>query len=196
MPYYEVNHTTPLLPSQKSDLALRLTQIHSTRFATPRLFVNVRFTDLTASSPTDATTLYVGGHQRSKSHILAHVRTGASRTSADFDALCAEIAGAWEEIVEPMPKVRRGEEGGDRGLYSVFVLGDIVAGREAGFAIPGAGGDGEWLVENMGAFRARAEGGEVEFGELVREVEERGLIVGKKSEAQRLEEMMGWGDSA
>lgn len=98
--------------------------------------------------------------------------------------------------MEPLPKVRRSDPDEDRGLYSVFVLGDLVAGREAGFEIPEAGKDAEWLAENMNAFKARAEGGEVEFGELVAEVEERGLIRGKKTAAQQLEELMGWGDSA
>jgi len=38
--------------------------------------------------------------------------------------------------------------------------------------------------------------GEQEFVELVKEVEERGMLAGQKTEAQKLEEMMGWGDSA
>ena len=96
----------------------------------------------------------------------------------------------------PLPKVKRSAPDEDRALYSVFVLGDIEAGMEAGFAIPEAGKDGEWLAENMGAFKARAEAGEEEFVELVKEVEDRGMLVGKKSAAQQLEEMMGWGDAA
>ena len=72
----------------------------------------------------------------------------------------------------------------------------LAAGVEAGFEIPEAGKDGEWLAENMGAFKARAEDGQEEFAGLVREVEERGLIAGHKTEAQKLEEMLGWGDSA
>jgi hypothetical protein len=67
---------------------------------------------------------------------------------------------------------------------------------EAGFVVPEAGKDGEWLAENMGAFKARAEAGEKEFVELVKEVEERGMLAGQKTEAQKLEEIMGWGDSA
>jgi hypothetical protein len=62
--------------------------------------------------------------------------------------------------------------------------------------MPAAGQDGEWLAENMGAFKARADAGEEEYVDLVKEVEERGMLNGHKSEAQKLEEMMGWGDSA
>lgn len=189
MPYYEINHATLLTASQKDDLAAKITQIHSERFSAPRLFVNIKFTDI-ASTP-----FYIGGKAQTKSHILAHVRTGPSRSTADFNALCAEIAAAWDEIVVPLPKVKRSAPDEDRGLYSVVVLGDIKAGMEAGFEIPEAGKDAEWLAENMNAFKARAEDGEVEFKELVEEVEERGLIKGQKTAAQRIEEMMGWGDS-
>lgn len=189
MPYYEVNHAILLTSSQKADLASSITALHSTRFSTPRMFVNVKFTDISQ------TPFFIGGKPRTKSHILAHVRTGPSRSNKDFNALCADLAAAWDEIV-PLPKVKRSAPDEDRALYSVFVLGDIAAGMEAGFEIPEAGKDGEWLAENMGAFKARAESGEEEFVELVKEVEERGLIVGKKTAAQQLEEMMGWGDSA
>lgn len=189
MPYYEVNHSILLTESQKDDLATSITTLHSTRFSTPKLFVNVKFTDISDQ------TFYIGGKRRTKSHILAHVRTGPSRSNADFNALCADLSAAWDKVV-PLPKIKRSAPDEDRKLYSVFVLGDIAAGWEAGFDIPEAGKDGEWLAENMGAFKARAEGGEEEFVELVKEVEERGLIVGKKTAAQQLEEMMGWGDSA
>ena len=149
MPYYEVNHTTLLTSSQKQDLASALTTLHSTRFTTPRMFVNVKFTDISS------TPFYIAGKPATRSHILAHVRTGPSRTNKDFTDLCADIFSAWNEIM-PLPKVKRSAPDEDRSLYSVFVLGDIEAGMEAGFAIPEAGKDGEWLAENMGAFRARA----------------------------------------
>ena len=79
---------------------------------------------------------------------------------------------------------------------------------EAGFLLPPAGGDAGWVARNWGKFRERAERGEEEFGELVREVEERGLLKGgeegkeereereMRREQARLEEMMGWGEHA
>ena len=54
MPLYEVNHATNLTASQKSDLATALTTLHSTRFSTPRLFVNVKFTDIDYNVFSDA----------------------------------------------------------------------------------------------------------------------------------------------
>ena len=151
MPLYEVNHAVILTASQKADLASALTQLHSTRFSTPRMFVNVRFTDI--SSLKETGDFYVGGRAQTPSHILAHVRTGPSRKTSEFNALCSDVTAAWDEIVKPLPKVKRSAPDEERGLYSVFVLGDIVAGMEAGFAIPQAGKDGEWLAENMGALK-------------------------------------------
>ena len=54
-------------------------------------------------------------------------------------------------------------------LDAVFVLGDIVAGQEAGLALPGAGEDREWLKANIDLFRERAQAGEETFVELMRE---------------------------
>ena len=57
MPLYEIEHRDPAHPPppQKADLARSLTQIHSHLFATPSLFVNVRFTDTAGQD------VYVGG---------------------------------------------------------------------------------------------------------------------------------------
>ena len=46
MPMYEVEHVCVLTPSQKDDIAEAITKIHSEQFAGPRIFVNVRFTDI------------------------------------------------------------------------------------------------------------------------------------------------------
>jgi len=46
MPMYDVEHTTPLTSSQRDALAKTITHIHSETFTTPKLFVNVRFVDL------------------------------------------------------------------------------------------------------------------------------------------------------
>lgn len=45
MPLYEVYHRTPLSDSQKASLADAITTRHSAKFTTPRLFINVIFTD-------------------------------------------------------------------------------------------------------------------------------------------------------
>lgn len=57
MPFYNFEYITPLSRSQKDQLAAAVTQIHTRKFITPSLFVNVRFTD--CSNFDD----YVGGVQ-------------------------------------------------------------------------------------------------------------------------------------
>lgn len=42
---YEIEHIAPLTQTQKDALALAITEIHSNKFTTPRLFVNVKITD-------------------------------------------------------------------------------------------------------------------------------------------------------
>lgn len=75
---------------------------------------------------------------------------------------------------------------------------------EAGFMRPAAGGEGEWLKQNWRAFMEKAANGEEEFVDLVKDVEERGLLDQANAEERErdlkvqreMEEMLGWGDSA
>ncbi|RMX89853.1 hypothetical protein D0869_00553, partial [Hortaea werneckii] len=166
--------------------------------------VNVHFT------PTSHLRTYIAGKPRQGNHIRATVRNGPSRTSEDWNDLTRQLQSAWTSIVGPgLPKLRRSDaEESDTSLRSVIICGEILGGMEAGFFLPPAGGDGEWVARNWEAFRERADKGEEEFGDLVREVEERGLLgegeAGKekreememKREQARLEEMMGWGEHA
>lgn len=46
MPLYEVEHIRALTEQQQDDLAEAITQIHADQFGAIRLFVNVRFTDV------------------------------------------------------------------------------------------------------------------------------------------------------
>ncbi|KAL8788031.1 MAG: hypothetical protein Q9195_007496 [Heterodermia aff. obscurata] len=162
MPLYQIQHSTPLSQAQQDQLAATITSIHTQKFTTPSLFVNVTFTD-TSSQPA-----YVAGKRSTGGNrILAHVRHGPSRTQEDYNLLCASISSAWNEIVAPSEQ-----------LHTIFILGDIVAGYEHGMAIPPAGGDREWLRENIGVFRERARGEGEPFGGLVRELEERADLRG------------------
>ncbi|KAI5363101.1 putative Tautomerase/MIF superfamily, tautomerase, cis-CaaD [Septoria linicola] len=158
MPLYEIRHITPLTPSQQDSLADALTTIHSTKFTTPRMFVNVVFTEYSKVNT------YVGGKRKQGNHIMANVRVGPSRTQKDWDELGEQVAKAWGEIVP------EGE------LRTFFVLGGLTAGFEAGFSIPPAGGDVEWLEKNFAAFEKKAKAGDEEFADLVAEIEERGLM--------------------
>ena len=46
MPAYEIEHVCRLTDDQRDQLAEAITKIHSKQFSTPRLFVNVRITDI------------------------------------------------------------------------------------------------------------------------------------------------------
>ena len=78
-------------------------------------------------------------------------------------------------------------------------MGGILAGIEAGFLLPEAGGDVQWLQENWDAFNELAAAGNEEWVHMVEDVKKRGLLDGTngvKTEQQRLEEYLGWGDAA
>ncbi|THW18368.1 hypothetical protein D6C98_02867 [Aureobasidium pullulans] len=151
MPAYEVEHVCPLTNDQKDRLASAITKIHSEQFSAPKLFVNVRITDISGQRT------YVAGKQYKSNRIFAYVRHGPSRTQSDYDAVSKALTQAWEEIVP-------GTE-----LRLVMFYGAIVAGMEAGFSIPQAGDDKQWIEENMEAFKRKAEEGDEHFRELVEE---------------------------
>ncbi|TIA78460.1 hypothetical protein D6C76_04051 [Aureobasidium pullulans] len=151
MPAYEVEHVCPLTDDQKDRLASAITKIHSQQFSAPKLFVNVRITDISGQRT------YVAGKQYKSNRVFAYVRHGPSRTQSDYDAVSKALTQAWEEIVP-------GTE-----LRLVMFYGAIVAGMEAGFSIPQAGDDKQWIEENMDAFKKKAEEGDEHFRELVEE---------------------------
>ncbi|KAM3424064.1 hypothetical protein BST61_g11385 [Cercospora zeina] len=167
MPLYEIRHTTPLTPQQHDALAQGLTTLHSIKFTTPKLFVNVLFT------PFSTVPYYAGGTAKKGNHIIANVRTGPSRSKADWDALSREVVALWEDVVG---KDDDGDGGKGLGLHSLFILGGMVGGYEAGFLIPEAGGDKKWLEENWAEFEEKAKKGDRDFKELMEEVRERGLL--------------------
>ncbi|KXT02122.1 hypothetical protein AC579_854 [Pseudocercospora musae] len=186
MPIYEIQHIIPLTPQQEDGLAESITRIHSTKFTTPRMFVQVKYTDCSN------VTTYIGGKRRQGNHIIANVRVGPSRTQSDWDDLCRQVLEAWNHTIA-VPGAK-----GDLTLRSCIILGGMTAGYEAGFLLPKAGDDVKWLGEHIEEFEMKAKAGDEEFQELVEEVKERGLLdgVNGKSSKQRLEEMLGWGDSA
>ncbi|KAH9834318.1 putative oxalocrotonate tautomerase enzyme [Teratosphaeria destructans] len=196
MPLYEVQHTIPLTASQQDDLAVAITDIHSTKFTTPKMFVNVSYHDISK------TVSYIGGKRRTGNHIRAHVRVGPSRTQEDWDDLSLQVTKAWDRIIGVgLPKVKRAALDPDTSLRSFIILGGLVGGVEAGFVLPPAGGDVKWLKENWDAFNKKAEEGDEDFVEMVREVKERGLMDGAngfdiQSAQKRLDEELGWGESA
>lgn len=192
MPLYEIQHICPLTPQQQDDLAAAITTIHSTKFTTPRMFVNVKFVDHTLPN---APITYVAGKRRTGNHILANVRVGPSRTQKDWDALTDEIVAAWNRVV-PMPTAKGGKPV-DYELRSCILLGGLIGGYEAGFHIPPAGQDVQWIRDHWDEFVMKAQSGDEEFKEMVEEIQGRGMLNGAgKSGKEKLEEALGWGDSA
>ena len=176
MPLYKVQHSCPLSTAQQDELAAAITELHTQKFTAPSLFVNVTFTD-TSSQPT-----YVAGKrvctfsppplqkasppfipqltqsprslQTTKNSILAHVRHGPSRSQEAYNELCECIHEAWDRIVlTPLSDSETETRKPPLELNTVFIFGDIVAGREAGLAIPPAGEDERWVRENLGVLR-------------------------------------------
>lgn len=63
--------------------------------------------------------------------MLAHVRPGGDRSTEKFHRLCRILVRDWDLAING------GEEGkDDHKLHSVFILGTIVAGSEAGLLLP------------------------------------------------------------
>lgn len=121
MPAYEVEHVCPLTVGQQDDLAEAITKIHSDQFKAPRLFVNVRFTNIENQAT------YVAGKRRKANRIFAYVRHGPSRTQEDYDTVSAALTKAWNSIV-PLPQVRRGVEAPDTELRLIMYYG-VYQGR-------------------------------------------------------------------
>jgi len=169
MPNYEVEHVCPLTISQRDEVAAAITRIHSDKFETPKLFVNIRFTDIKEHC------VYVAGKRRSSNRIFAYVRHGPSRTQADYEDVSRQISTAWDSIV-PLPRIKRSMEAPDTELRMVMFYGSIQAVYEAGFMMPAAGGDVKWLEENMHAFEEKASAGDEEFKEMIQEVKARRLV--------------------
>ena len=56
------------------------------------------------------------------------------------------------------------------------MLPTIAAGREVGLELPEAGGEREWLKENIPTFEKKAADGDTEVDDMVKDVKERGLL--------------------
>ena len=95
--------------------------------------------------------------------IFATVRTGPARKQSDYDNVCTQIHAAWQSIVGSV-------DSEDRELRAIFVLGGVLSASEAGFLLPEAGGDAQWVRDNMDEFKKRAEAGDEDFAELLRDM--------------------------
>ncbi|OAR00090.1 hypothetical protein LLEC1_01078 [Akanthomyces lecanii] len=172
MPYYQLSHSLPLTDAQKQSLAQAITAIHVKAFATPSMFVNVRFIkeDLTLGN------VFVAGKREDKTSnsITSFVRTSDSRTKADFDKVASEIEDAWYAIVGKGSDSRNAEhpylaEEPDTRLHAIGLL-SIVTAREAGFTIPVAGEERAWIAKQLPVFKKLAAQGNAGFVSLLAEL--------------------------
>ncbi|VUC27348.1 unnamed protein product [Clonostachys rosea] len=165
MPFYEVAHTVALTDDQKDALAAAITEVHSSRFTVPRMFINVVFTN-TFSVPT-----YTGGKRTTVSNrIVARVRRG-SRSREDFNSLCSDIRAAWANIVHPEYSADQSPPP-ELELRAVFITGELLAGMKCEFHVPVAGAELEWAKENYNEFQKRAARGDEDFIGLVEQIDE------------------------
>ncbi|KAJ6556205.1 hypothetical protein B0H19DRAFT_947869 [Mycena capillaripes] len=162
MPLYEVWHSYPLTEAQRSDLAQRITAIHTTLFTVPAAFVHVRFSNYAATEH------YTAGKKRTGTTnlVLGNVRPGPSRTRGLYESLCLQIEAAWiASVGDPATK---GEAHAQ--FSGAFVLGTVTAAYEQGFMAPDAGQDVEWMRESLPKFQALADGGNEFFQDMIAEL--------------------------
>ncbi|WPH04424.1 putative oxalocrotonate tautomerase enzyme [Acrodontium crateriforme] len=172
MPLYRIEYDTRLTAGQQDELADAITTLHSERFLTARLFVNVEFVDVSNA------TRYIAGQRRGGNHIRGNVRTGPARTQKDWDDLCHDIEAAWDRIVRPgLAKMKRNDKDvASTELRSVIIIAGLIAGSEAGFTLPQAGSDAQWMKENWAAFNKKADEGDQDFIDMVKEIKQRGIL--------------------
>ncbi len=173
MPYYELNHSLPLTDAQKKILAETITAIHCKAFDTPSMFVNIRFVkeDLTQGN------IFVAGKRDDgvSNSITSYVRTSDARTKEDFDKVTNEIEDAWYAIVGKGPRSPDAQhpylsEAPETRLHAIALL-PIVTAREAGFAIPVAGEEKEWIGKQLPIFKKLAAHGNAAFVTLLNELQ-------------------------
>ncbi|PNS15592.1 hypothetical protein CAC42_851 [Sphaceloma murrayae] len=170
MPLYQVHHSHPLSSSQKHDLAQRITNLHAHKFTTPSFFVHVKFI---AEDGNDSYFLAGKPHAANANRVVGVVRTSASRTKADFDALGEEIEKAWYDVVDGKGRtVGDLNKEGKRLVMVVFT--PMITIREGGMAIPDAGKEGEWLKQHLPHIKEMADKEGIEdFQEMIEEVQSR-----------------------
>lgn len=121
MPLYDVEHFDPLSEEQQAALAVAFTNLHASRFKTPKFFVNVRYTDVSGQ------VVYRGGKKVQYNRVILRTRVGEQRSKDLYDDHCRDIINIWADVVG---------EGQNRGLRTVWVLGALTTAVERGIARP------------------------------------------------------------
>ncbi|KAH0841759.1 hypothetical protein FOPE_07083 [Fonsecaea pedrosoi] len=122
MPLYDVEHVVALTADQQERLARAFTDLHSTRFRTPRFFLNVRYTDCSGQI------VFRNGRRAVYNRVILRTRAGEQHRSKElYDEHCRDVIKAWEDIV--------GREG-ELGLRTVWVMAALTTAVECGIARP------------------------------------------------------------
>ncbi|KIW65151.1 hypothetical protein, variant [Phialophora macrospora] len=181
MPFYEVQHTYPLTLSQKHAFAKAITELHSTTFLTPSLFVNVSFHLLQPRN--EENTYFLAGepvahNNAGPNRVLAMVRTSPNRTKAIWDDLAGKLEEKWYEVVdgEKPNGHQNGDANGDTAAKKLHFITfyPMLAARENGVTIPDAGSESSWLRDNMPFFKSQAyEHGDENFRKMIDEIDTR-----------------------
>lgn len=58
----------------------------------------------------------------------------------------------------------------------VMFFGAITAAYEGGFMVPLAGGDQDWLKDNLAEFQSKADAGDEEFKDMIDDCKARKLV--------------------
>lgn len=85
MPLYDVEYVNPLTLEHQEQLSIAFTKEHSQRFNTPRLYINVRYTDVSNQ------VVFRGGVRRSYNRTIIRTRAGSNRTSEVYLDHCKQI---------------------------------------------------------------------------------------------------------
>ncbi|KAL2068994.1 hypothetical protein VTL71DRAFT_15332 [Oculimacula yallundae] len=168
MPFYEIQHSLPLSPSQRTTLAQSITTLHATSFNAPTIFVNVKFTPNT----TDEGYFIGGEHRPSTNRIFVHVRSGKGRGDEAFAKLAKDVEDVWDRAVGREKGDGEAGKGMEKVLHAVFIVPGITV-REQGMAIPLAGEEASWMESNLASFKKRADAGEENFVTLMADIEAR-----------------------
>ncbi|KAI3538737.1 hypothetical protein CABS03_01817 [Colletotrichum abscissum] len=158
------------LANLRESIALSITNLHCSTFSTPAFFVHVNF--IKQEPKSDDGTYFMAGksHTSNSNRIVALVRTSASRTKDDFDALAAKIEDAWNGAVKEPGKEAEFDEA-KRLLMVVFT--PMLAIREGGMAIPDAGHEEAWLKQQLPYFKEMSEKhGVKDFTDLLEELKQ------------------------
>lgn len=97
------------------------------------------------------------------------------RTKEDFDKVTSEIEDAWYAIVGKGPRSPDAQhpylsETPETRLHAIGLL-PIITAREAGFTIPVAGEEKEWIAEQLPVFKNLVAHGNAGFVTLLQELQ-------------------------